>query len=128
MHHTFKMRSQTHPRFFYQHGIRPKYNVPLNVEDKGSFYEAYIYAYGFTKDNIILNVNHDVLEIKGNREISNNPTFSIQEFPVKTFERKINLNNKVQSEKITAKHEEGILKIKLPKREPASSDSAITIE
>jgi HSP20 family protein len=43
------------------------------------------------------------------------PNFSLQEFPIKSFERALNLNGRVDTTNISAKQENGILIITLPK-------------
>lgn len=96
---------------------RPKYNVPVNIEDKGVHYEVTVYATGFDKENIKLSVADDVLYIMGTRTIdeNNKPNFVKQEFPVKSFERVISLNGQVDSSGIKARQENNVLFVTLPK-------------
>ena len=96
---------------------RPKYNVPMNIRDLDTYYEAHIYATGFEKEKIKVNVSDDVLIITGTRAIdeTNPPAFILQEFPVKNFERRIFLREQVESTSITARQEDGVLIITLPK-------------
>jgi HSP20 family protein len=104
---------------------RPKYNVPLNVVDNDANFEVHLYALGFAKENIRISVQDDILYISGTRTIDENnpPNFSLQEYPVKSFERSLNLNGQVDTTNISARQEEGILIIHLPKssdaRQPA---------
>jgi HSP20 family protein len=100
---------------------RPKYNVPLNVLDAGDSYEVQVFAFGFDKDQISIQLAEDVLVIRGKKELApeEEPRFHLQEFPVKNFERQLALNGKVDASQISARHENGILKITLPKiKEP----------
>ncbi len=96
---------------------RPKYNVPLNIREEESAYEVTVYATGFDKENIKLSVVEDTLYISGTRSIDENnlPEFIKQEFPVKSFERTVALNNQVDTNGITARQENNILIITLPK-------------
>jgi HSP20 family protein len=100
---------------------RPKYNVPVNIDDKPDRFIVSVYATGFSKENIKLSVSEDVLNISGTRAIDENdePNFAKQEFPVKNFERMISLEGQVDVGGITAKQEDGILYIILPKTEEA---------
>lgn len=98
---------------------RPKYNVPLNISENETEYLVQVYATGFDKENISIAVKEDVLHITGLQEIENPPKFIQQEFPLKTFERLVALNRKVDAENITAKHENGILSVNLPKSKEA---------
>src|SRR5205085_5887622 len=96
---------------------RPKYNVPVNIEEKEDGFEITVYATGFSKENIRVAVADDILYINGTRNIDekNPPHFIRQEFPVKTFERVISLYNQVDAANISARQENGILIISLPK-------------
>ena len=96
---------------------RPKYNVPINIVENETHYEVFVYALGFEKDNIKLSVIDDVLYISGSRTIdeNNRPNFIRQEYPIKSFERMVSLRGQIDSTQITARQEEGILKIVLPK-------------
>ncbi len=109
--------------FQYQHSRfgngyrRPKYNVPVNIAENESNYEITVYATGFNKEDIKLTVVNDVLYISGTRTIDENnpPNFTKQEFPVKSFERSFLLNRQVDTANITAKQENGVLIVTLPK-------------
>jgi HSP20 family protein len=96
---------------------RPKYNVPVNIAENESNYEITVYAVGFSKENIKLSVVDDILYISGTRTIDDNnpPNFIKQEFPVKSFERSFLLNGQVVTANITAKQENSVLIVTLPK-------------
>lgn len=96
---------------------RPKHNVPVNIEEKENSYEVTVYATGFDKENIKLSVVDQLLYITGTRTIdeSSKPNFTRQEFPVKSFERVIALNDQVDTTGIKAKQQNGVLIVTLPK-------------
>ncbi len=100
---------------------RPKYNVPVNIDESENNYTLSVYASGFDKENIKLSITDDVLHIQGTRTIDedNKPHFTRQEFPVKSFERIISLNGKIDTEGITAKQKNGVLLVTLPKNAEA---------
>ncbi|MBD2702154.1 Hsp20/alpha crystallin family protein [Spirosoma sp. BT702] len=106
---------------------RPKYNVPINIIDHDTFFEVHVYALGFDKENISVSVSDDVLTISGTRSIdeTQKPTFLRQEYPIKSFERVVQLNDKVDVANISAKQENGVLIVTLPKK---SSAPGVTIE
>lgn len=108
---------------------RPKYNVPINIVENEDSFEVHVFATGFGKEDITLNVVEDTLFISGSKKLSpeNNPTFSRQEFPIKNFERTLALNGQVDTTQITAKSEDGILFIHLPKS-PAAMSHTQTID
>jgi HSP20 family protein len=100
---------------------RPKYNVPVNIAETGSSYKVYVYAIGFDKENISISVADGVLYISGTRQVDEAtlPNFLRQEFPIKTFERAVMLNDEIDAAGITAKQQDGVLVITLPKTEEA---------
>ncbi|GAB3717064.1 hypothetical protein GCM10027592_58880 [Spirosoma flavus] len=106
---------------------RPKYNVPINIIDHDTYFEVHVYALGFHKENITVSVSDDLLTIGGTRTIdeTQKPTFLRQEYPIKSFERVVQLNDKIDVATISAKQENGVLVVTLPKK---SSAPGVTIE
>ena len=96
---------------------RPKYNVPVNIAETENTFNVYVYALGFEKENIKISVTDGLLHISGTRTADENnlPNFVSQEFPVKSFERVVQLNEQVDVTGINAKQENGVLVITLPK-------------
>ena len=114
-----------HGHFRGEHFRRPKYNLPINIADNETNFEVYVYAPGYTKENIKISVQGDVLYISGTRVVDeeNLPNFSKQEYPIKSFERMLNLNGQVDITAISAKQEDGVLIITLPKNADAQKPS-----
>jgi HSP20 family protein len=110
----FYAQTSAGPRGFFR---RPKYNVPINILEHDNAYEVHIYALGFGKEHIKISVIEEVLYISGNKRIdeSKEPNFIYQEFPIKTFERTVRLRGEIEKSGITARQEDGTLKITLPK-------------
>ncbi len=104
---------------------RPKFNVPVNVINTADHFEVNVYAVGFEKENIKISVQNDILHISGTRSVDEStlPDFSQQEFPIKIFERVLGLNGQVDIDAISAKQEDGILKITLPKNAESKQES-----
>ena len=96
---------------------RPKYNVPVNIAETENTFDVYVYALGFDKENIKISVTDGLLHISGTRTVDENnlPNFVSQEYPIKSFERVIQLNEQVDTTGINAKQENGVLIITLPK-------------
>jgi HSP20 family protein len=107
------------------HSRRPKFNLPINIADNETNFEVFVYALGYAKENIKISVTDDVLYISGTRTVDeeNLPNFSKQEYPIKSFERMLNLNGKVDVASISAKQEDGVLIVTLPKNEEAQKQS-----
>ncbi|WP_295673548.1 Hsp20/alpha crystallin family protein [uncultured Mucilaginibacter sp.] len=114
-----------HGHFREGHFRRPKYNLPINIADNETNFEVYVYALGYAKENIKLSVQDDILYISGTRTVDeeNLPNFSKQEYPIKSFERMLNLNGQVDVAAISAKQEDGVLIVTLPKNAEAQKPS-----
>jgi HSP20 family protein len=108
-----------------EHFRRPKHNLPINIADNETNFEVYVYAPGYAKENIKISVTDDTLYISGTRQVDeeNLPNFSKQEYPIRSFERMLNLNGQVDVAAITAKQEDGVLVITLPKNAEAQKPS-----
>ncbi|HPG08726.1 MAG TPA: Hsp20/alpha crystallin family protein [Saprospiraceae bacterium] len=103
---------------------RPKYNVPLNIIETDETFEVNVFAPGFDKSQITLSVADDVLYILGSKPLAEGeePDFILQEFPIKSFERRLALNGKVDTTGISAKQENQVLIISLPKSAEAKRE------
>ena len=104
----------------FGHGFgfrRPKYNVPVNIAETENTFDVYVYALGFDKENIKVSITDGLLHISGTSTVdeSNLPNFVSQEYPIKSFERMVQLNEQVDTTGINAKQENGVLIITLPK-------------
>lgn len=104
---------------------RPRFNVPMNIIEKDALYEAHIYATGFNKEDIKIKVADNVLYISGTRTIdeANLPDFVVQEFPIKNFDRVIYLRGKVETTGISARQEDNVLIVTLPKNAEAQKET-----
>ena len=104
---------------------RPKYNVPVNIVENETEYEVHVFATGFDKSDISLSVSNDLLHINGEKKLNpeDAPNFSRQEFPIKTFERQISLNGRVEISEISATQENNVLIVRLPKSAKAKSEN-----
>ena len=105
------------PRANLDHPIAlPKVNV---VEKDEAFYlEAEIP--GMTDKDISVEFNAGVLILKGLLEqdsTSEKTVYNIREFTRQSFERSFRISDQVDSETVSARMDQGILKVTLPKKE-----------
>ena len=96
-------------------------SVPaVNIfEDDGGF-DMEVAAPAFKKDDFKLDFDGGVLTVSGTRkEAEEKATRRVtkREFHYTTFNRSFTLPNSVDPDKITAKYNEGILLVRLPKKE-----------
>ncbi len=96
---------------------RPKHNVPVNIEETETNYIVSVYATGFAKADIKISATDDLLYISGTRTVDENykPEFIRQEFPIRSFERILQLNGQIAIGEISAKQIDGVLIVTLPK-------------
>ena len=104
----------------------------VNIKESNVDFEVEVAAPGFTKDDVKIELNHDLLTISSEKEIANETKegqqFSLREFSYQSFSRSFTLPNTADSDKIEAKYENGILRIIIPKKEEARPKPVKKIE
>ncbi|MFT4579460.1 MAG: HSP20 family protein [Nitrospinales bacterium] len=96
--------------------ISPKVNV---TEDK-NFFHLEAETPGMKDKDISIEVHDGVLTIKGHNETDSETekkNYHIREFSSQSFERSFKLNDRVDTDKVSAKINNGVLKVDLPKHE-----------
>ena len=92
----------------------------VNVTEEKDAFVLYLAVPGLKKSDIVMNIDKDVLTISHNSEKQDeNVYYSNREFNYNNFERTFRIPETVNTEKIKAAYEDGILKIHLAKREEA---------
>lgn len=95
---------------------------PVNVYESQSAFDIELNAAGVAKDDIKVNIEDGQLTISYEKKEENKVEGqkSIRkEFSQRSFKRSFNLDEQVDVENISAKHENGVLKLHLPKKEAA---------
>jgi len=105
----------------------------VNVKETKKEFKLEISAPGFEKGDFDVKVEKNILKISAARESSHeekdeDERVLRQEFTSSTFSRAFTLPEHVDTEKIEAKEKNGILTIKLPKKNNAVEDSVKKIE
>jgi HSP20 family protein len=100
------------------------YAAPVNIKETGSSYELHVVAPGLKKEDFKLNIEKNTLHIsyehkekEQNQGEQNDEKWLRSEFKTRSFKRSFNLNEKVDADKISARYEDGVLYITLPKKE-----------
>jgi HSP20 family protein len=95
----------------------------VNIKESSEDFEVEVAAPGLTKNDFRIELNHDLLTISSDKEVSNETKegqqFSLREFSYQSFSRSFTLPNTADSEKIGARYDNGILRITIPKKEEA---------
>lgn len=95
----------------------------VNIKEDHNNFEVEVAAPGLTKNDFKIELKHDVLTVSSEKQLENETKngqqFTRREFSYQSFSRSFTLPNIVDSDKIEAKYENGILKISIPKKEEA---------
>ena len=93
---------------------------PVNIIDKKSLYSVELSAPGYEKADFSIKLDNNVLTVsteKKEEATIESEKLIRTEFGLKSFKRSFTLNEKIDTENIAARYENGILKIDLPKKE-----------
>jgi HSP20 family protein len=99
-------------------------SVPVNVRETEQQYEVDVIAPGCRKEDFRLQVQANELSIsfshnENKKEENEKAGWVRNEYVQRSFSRSFTLDETVNTEKITARYEDGILKVILPKSEKA---------
>ncbi len=105
----------------------------VNVSENEDEYKLDVAAPGMTKNDFKLNYDNGRLTISSERkeekEEKNGETFTRREFSYQSFQRSFSVpENVINADKITAKYDNGILHVTLPKREEVKPKPAKEIK
>lgn len=107
-------------------------STSVNVIENDKDYLFEVAAPGFDKSNFDVTVEGNTLEISGNYSRQNNEedgNYKRREFSYSSFRRSFTLPNDVMEDDISAKYENGILNISVPKaRDSGSRNKRIEIK
>lgn len=93
------------------------FNAAANVLEYEDFYNIQISLPGYHKEEVNISIDKDHLMIKAQLTENKEENYRIQEFAKTEFERKFKLGNTVETNNIEAAFQNGILNIKLIKKE-----------
>ncbi len=104
----------------------------VNIKESDEDFEVEVAAPGLNKNDFRIELSHDQLTVSSERENENETKkgqqFTRREFSYQSFSRSFTLPETVESEKITAKYENGILKVIIPKKHEAKDRLVKSIE
>ncbi len=94
---------------------------PVNMKEGGKDFELELIIPGFTKEEITITVEEDILIVKGEKarvNEENNRRYVLEEYQIQTFERSFHLDPKIARDKVEAHYENGILRLVFLKANP----------
>lgn len=104
----------------------------VNVKESTDGFEVDMAAPGLEKKDFKIEINHRTLTISSEKKVENDTKkgqqFTRREFNYQSFSRSFTLPETVDGDKVSAKYENGILKVSIPKKEEAKPKPAKTIE
>lgn len=105
----------------------------VNIRENDDEFNVQVAAPGMKKEDFDVELNNNILTIssekKGEKEEkSKDGNFTRREFNYTSFKRTFTLPDSVDSEKIHANYEDGVLKLSIPKREEAKIKAKRKIE
>lgn len=89
---------------------------PVNIRENDDAYQLEIAAPGLEKTDFNMNLDKNILTISTEKK-EETPKFIRKEFSYKAFKRSFTIDEKIDAANISAKYENGILKVALPKKE-----------
>ena len=93
---------------------------PVNIQENSNAFQIDVVAPGLQKQDFKLNIQDGVLSIayeKTNEEENKSEKMHRQEYTFKSFKRSFTIDEGVDANAVSAKYENGILQITLPKKE-----------
>lgn len=105
---------------------------PVNIVEKKDFYHLQVSAPGFEKTDFNVKLDDKILTVSAEKkEEAKTETDKVirKEFSAKSFKRTFTLDEKIDAANISAKYENGILHVGLPKKEEVKAATKdITIQ
>jgi HSP20 family protein len=103
-------------------------SVPaVNVVESADAFKVEVAAPGLKKENFQVNLHNNVLTIASKTEHTteeNKGKYARKEFGYTSFQRSFTVPNTVDADKIEANYTDGILNVRLPKREESKEKPA----
>lgn len=99
---------------------------PVNIVEKTDSYRVELSVPGFEKSDFFIKLDGNVLTVgteKKDETVNQTDKMIRKEFSYKSFKRSFTLDEKIDAENISAKYENGILKLELPKKQIAQANS-----
>jgi HSP20 family protein len=111
--------------------FRSNTEIKTNLIETENDYLLDVIVPGFNKEDIKIDIDNNTLiiysEVK-NENIDKNDNYIRKEYSYASFEKRFTLPKNTDVDNIQAKHENGILKLTIPKNEKVVSKKQITIK
>jgi HSP20 family protein len=114
--------------------LEPKLYVryaPLDVIEEGDHYLVHVELPGFNRENVEVQINNDGMSVRAKKEEEKEEkkkNYLHRERAYSAFERSVSFPEEVNPEKAEGTMKEGVLELKVPKKEPRPEAKARKIE
>jgi len=102
-------------------GLMPVKAAPLDLIDEGTHYLIHAELPGFSKDDVEVQVDKDMLSIRAKKETEKEDkekNYLRRERVYSSYERTVSFPEEVSAGKAEGNMKDGILELKIPKKEP----------
>jgi HSP20 family protein len=111
-------------------GTVNRQQIPVNIRETDKSFEMELIVPGLSKQDLKLDVTDESLTVSFEKEQENKQEnqdtgWIKQEFKRQSFSRSFNLDDSIDASKITARYENGILHLSLPKKVAAQKVSRV---
>ena len=95
----------------------------VNIKENADAFKVEMAVPGFDKKDFKINLDHNVLTIASEKKVENEhkngERYTCREYSYQSFSRSFTLPDAANGDRISAKYENGILNVEIPKREEA---------
>ena len=95
----------------------------VNIKENADAFKVEMAVPGFDKKDFKINLDHNVLTISSEKKVENEHKngehYTCREYSYQSFSRSFTLPDAANGDKISAKYDNGILNVEIPKREEA---------
>jgi len=110
-----------------------EFQPTLDISESDKAYHVHAELPGIPKENIHVSIRDGILEIKGNKDIKKEVkdekrNYSRIERSYGSFTRRISVPKEIDTTKVKAKFENGVLELEVPKPEHAQKEQEVKIE
>lgn len=112
-------------------GTLPVRYAPVDFIDEGDHYSIHAELPGFTRENVEVNINNDSMSIRAKKETEKEDkqkNYLHRERAYSSFERSISFPEEVDPQKAEGRMNNGVLELKVPKKEPKPETKTRKIE
>ena len=107
-------------------GLTHNTPVPVNIHETGNTYEMELVVPGINKENLKLDVGDGMLTVsfeQKEEKKQEDQKWLRNEYRIRSFTRSFKLDDNIEADRITAKYNDGILYLMLPKKAEAQKVS-----